>query len=231
MKKILLVSAVALSTLFVGCGASGSKVGTTESDSLSYAVGVEFGAQLKQIGSDVNVDKLSAAIKAFLADKNVLTPEDAQNFIREYFMVRLPQKNLDKSQKFIEETAKKEGIQSTESGLLYKVETEGAEKPMSDQDTVVVNYKGTLPNGTQFDSSYDRGEPATFPLDRVIPGWTEGIKLVGKGGKITLYIPAALGYGERGAGNSIGPNEALIFEVELLDIKPFVATATEEPAK
>ena len=102
-------------------------------------------------------------------------------------------------------------------------------KATDDRDIVVVHYKGTTDDGTVFDSSYDRGEPAEFPLDRVIPGWTEGMKLVGKGGKITLWLPSDLAYGPRGAGRNIGPNQALQFEVELLDVKPFLSE--EAPAE
>ena len=118
-------------------------------------------------------------------------------------------------------------MKKTESGLLYKVTREGDADTIArdSRDVVVVNYKGTTRDGKVFDSSYEREEPAEFPLNRVIPGWTEGMKLVGKGGAITLWIPADLAYGPRGAGRDIGPNEALQFEVEIVDVKPYVEPA------
>ena len=119
---------------------------------------------------------------------------------------------------YLESHASKEGVKKTASGLLYRVIRPGEGDKPSASDTVTVNYKGTLIDGTQFDSSYDRGEPATFPLNRVIPGWTEGVQLIAPGGKIELVIPQSLGYGARGAGNVIPPYSTLVFEVELLSI-------------
>lgn len=121
---------------------------------------------------------------------------------------------------FLQENAGKEGVQTTASGLQYKVETEGTGKSPVATDVVKVHYKGTLLDGTEFDSSYKRNAPAEFPLNRVIPGWTEGVQLMKEGGKTTFYIPSALAYGERGTpGGPIGPNEALVFEIELLEVK------------
>ena len=125
----------------------------------------------------------------------------------------------EKGAAFLKENASKEGVKTTPSGLQYKITKEGEGKSPKATDTVVVHYKGTLLDGTEFDSSIKRGEPATFPLNRVIPGWTEGLQLLKEGGKATLYIPSKLAYGERGAGGKIGPNEALIFEVELIKIQ------------
>lgn len=124
----------------------------------------------------------------------------------------------EKGSAFLEENAKKEGLKSTSSGLQYEVLVEGkGERPKS-TDTVTVNYRGTLIDGTEFDSSYKRGEPISFPLNRVIPGWTEGLQLMPVGSKYRLFIPSDLAYGPRGAGGVIGPDETLIFEVELLGI-------------
>ena len=126
---------------------------------------------------------------------------------------------LAKGEKFLQDNAAKEGVVTTASGLQYKVITEGAGKSPKATDTVLVHYAGTLINGTEFDSSYKRKEPIEFPLNRVIPGWTEGVQLMKEGAKYRFFIPSKLAYGPRGAGRDIGPNEALIFEVELLKVK------------
>jgi FKBP-type peptidyl-prolyl cis-trans isomerase len=127
--------------------------------------------------------------------------------------------NAEESTKWLAEVEKMEGVQKTESGLLYRIDREGdGKQAVNDEDTVKVNYEGKTRTGKVFDSSYERGEAIEFPLNRVIKGWTEGMKLVKVGGQITLWIPAELAYGERGAGADIGPNEALEFKVELLDV-------------
>jgi FKBP-type peptidyl-prolyl cis-trans isomerase len=126
---------------------------------------------------------------------------------------------LAKGEKFLQDNAAKEGVITTASGLQYKVITEGTGKSPKATDTVLVHYAGTLINGTEFDSSYKRKEPIEFPLNRVIPGWTEGVQLMKEGAKYRFFIPSKLAYGPRGAGRDIGPNEALIFEVELLKVK------------
>ncbi len=130
---------------------------------------------------------------------------------------------------FLAENAEREGVMVTDSGLQFEVLSEAEGDKPSAADTVTVHYKGTLTDGTTFDSSYDRGEPATFPLNRVIPGWTEGVQLMSKGAKYKFVIPSELGYGENGAG-SIPPNSVLVFEVELIDIEKADAAAEETPA-
>jgi FKBP-type peptidyl-prolyl cis-trans isomerase FkpA/FKBP-type peptidyl-prolyl cis-trans isomerase FklB len=126
---------------------------------------------------------------------------------------------LEKGQAFLKENAKKEGVKTTSSGLQYKITKEGTGKNPKATDTVVVHYKGTTIDGKEFDSSFKRGEPATFPLNGVIKGWTEGLMYLSEGGKATLYIPSELAYGKRGAPGAIGPDETLIFDVELIRIK------------
>ncbi len=126
---------------------------------------------------------------------------------------------LEKGEKFLASNKSKEGVKTTASGLQYKVVKEGTGKSPAATDNVLVHYEGKLLDGTVFDSSIKRGEPISFPLNRVIPGWTEGLQLMKEGGKSTLYIPSKLAYGAGGAGGSIGPNETLIFEVELIKIK------------
>lgn len=125
----------------------------------------------------------------------------------------------EKGEKFLKENATKEGVKTTASGLQYKITKEGEGKSPAATDSVLVHYRGTLLDGKEFDSSYKRNEPIEFPLNRVIPGWTEGLQLLKEGGKATLYIPSKLAYGSRGAGGVIGPDETLIFEVELLKVR------------
>ena len=133
------------------------------------------------------------------------------------------------SDKYLADNAAREGVTVTDSGLQFEVLTDAEGDKPSAADTVTVHYKGTLTDGSTFDSSYDRGEPATFPLNRVIPGWTEGVQLMSKGAKYKFFIPSELGYGENGAG-SIPPNSILVFEVELIDIEKADAPAEETPA-
>ncbi|QIF02732.1 FKBP-type peptidyl-prolyl cis-trans isomerase [Roseimicrobium sp. ORNL1] len=125
---------------------------------------------------------------------------------------------LAKGEKFLADNGKKEGVTTTASGLQYKVITPGTGKSPKATDTVLVHYRGTLISGVEFDSSYARREPIEFPLNQVIKGWTEGVQLMQEGAKYEFYIPSKLAYGSRGAGRDIGPNEALIFEVELLKV-------------
>lgn len=131
----------------------------------------------------------------------------------------MAQTSLEKGQQFLQENAKKDGVKTTASGLQYEVLTEGSGKTPKATDTVLVHYKGTLLNGTEFDSSYKRGEPIEFPLNQVIRGWTEGVQLMKEGSKYRFYIPSNLAYGPRGAGGVIGPDETLIFDVELLKVR------------
>jgi FKBP-type peptidyl-prolyl cis-trans isomerase FkpA len=129
------------------------------------------------------------------------------------------QSGAQEGQRFLKENTSKPGVKTTASGLQYKVLTEGTGKSPKATDVVVVNYRGTLINGKEFDSSYKSGKPIEFPLNRVIPGWTEGVQLMKEGAKYEFYIPPQLAYGSRGAGGVIGPDETLIFEVELLKVK------------
>ena len=223
MKKSILLLAVVGVTAFSACHNSGSKSLKTESDSLAYAIGTDFGMSLKNVDTTIDVNVLANAIRDALKNKPGMTPEASQAFIREYFMVRKPAKTKKESEDFIANVVKnnKNAVQ-TSSGLVYEVIEEGGAKATQNGDTVVVHYTGTFPNGTKFDSSHDRNQPATFPLSNVIPGWTEGMKLVGKGGKIKLWIPSDLAYGEQG-NYGIAPNQALVFDVEILDVKPAVA--------
>ena len=196
----------------------------------SYSVGYQFGQNLKKMHADLDAKVLSKGIEDAISGKESLLSEEEMGSslsnLREKSMAAVQQelkekaeKNLVESEKFLAENKTKEGVKTTASGLQYKVLKEGEGPSPKLGDTVTVNYRGTLVDGTQFDSSYDRGEPATFPLTGVIPGWTEALQLMKKGSKWMLYIPPDLAYGERGAGNRIPPNSTLIFEVELISFK------------
>ncbi len=211
MKKMLIMAGI-LATVFSSCN-SGSTSLKTEEDSLAYAFGVNFGLSLKQFDSTVNVDIVADAAKAAFKGGASMDGEEALAFIQEYIMVRKPKKVLAASQKFLSEKGQDPNVKKTESGLLYEIIEEGGEKPTQDIDTVWVNYKGMLPDGTVFDQ---RADTISFPLNRVIAGWTEGMKLVGKGGKIKLYVPSELAYGQQG-NRGISPNQALVFEIEMID--------------
>jgi FKBP-type peptidyl-prolyl cis-trans isomerase len=176
---------------------------------------------LKQY-AEVDYDLLLEGIKAQHKDQpTLITIEQATEALTAYMEKEFADKGeaaREKGQAYLQENMKKEGVQVTESGLQYSVVPEGdGAKPVA-TDQVTVHYRGTLIDGTEFDSSYSRGEPATFGLNQVIPGWTEGLQLMNVGSKYQFVIPQALGYGDRGAGGSIGPFETLIFEVELVGI-------------
>ena len=227
MKKIIIVLGV-LAIAFSSCN-SGSKSLKNEQDSVAYAVGIDLGNYLKNLDSTINVDMVASAIKDVIAGKAKMEQEQTYNFLREYFMVRKPAKEKQASEDFLAQVEKtNKNVKKTESGLLYEIITPGSDvKAVNNEDTVSVMYKGTLKDGKVFDSSYERGDTAEFPLNRVIAGWSEGMKLVGKGGKIKLWVPSELGYGAQGAGQNIGPNQALVFEVELIDVKPGAPAATK----
>lgn len=201
-----------------------------QKDKESYSLGYQFGQSLKSQGVDINLDIYASGIRdAFGGKGPQLSQEDIRAAItglqqrlqaaRQKEMKEMAAKNLEESKKFLAENKKKEGIKTLPSGLQYKVLTEGSGKTPKAEDTVTVNYKGTLIDGTEFDSSYKRGQPATFQVKGVIKGWTEALQLMKEGSKWQLFIPPELAYGERGAGRDIGPNATLIFEVELLTIK------------
>jgi len=193
----------------------------------SYSVGYQFGQNLKKMETDLDAEVLSAAIRDALSGKESRLSDEEMRAsltnLREKTVAAMQasmkeqaQKNLADGQKFLAENKTKEGVKTTDSGLQYKVLEEGEGPSPKAGDTVTVHYRGTLVDGTEFDSSYQRGEPATFPLTGVIPGWTEALQLMKKGSKWVLFIPSELAYGERGAGNRIPPNSTLIFEVEMI---------------
>jgi len=197
---------------------------TTDDDKFSYGLGMVIGERvLKQYG-DVNYDALLAGMKAQHGDQETLmTLEEAGTAINARMEKQFAEQtaaNRKRGEEFLKSNAEKEGVKVTDSGLQYNVITEGDGPKPSATDMVKVHYRGTLVDGTEFDSSYARGEPTSFKLNQVIPGWTEGVQLMNVGSKYRFVIPQNLAYGERGAGGAIGPYETLIFEVELLDINP-----------
>ena len=193
-------------------------------DSISYSLGIVLAANLKNQGfSDINTEELAQGFADSLSGESKLTVEDADAKIREMMMKVQEETSAEakaEGEAFLSENAKKDGIEVTESGLQYNHETLGEGESPTAEDTVTVHYRGTLIDGTEFDSSYKRGEPISFPLNGVIPGWTEGLQLMKIGGKTKFFIPQELAYGARPNPNGpIPPFAALIFEVELIDIK------------
>ena len=195
----------------------------------SYALGYQFGENLKSQGLEINVDAYVAALRDSLGNaKPALSREEMDSAVsdvrkrvaaaRQKGSAATADKNLADGKAFLEENQKKEGVRTLPSGLQYKVLVEGSGKSPKATDQVTVNYRGKLIDGTEFDSSYQRGTPATFPVNGVISGWTEALQLMKEGSKWQLFIPPNLGYGARGVGR-IPPNSTLIFEVELLKVK------------
>lgn len=193
-------------------------------DKVSYALGLGIGRQLEEMGAnDIVAEDFAAAMKDVLTGAELKIDEtEAQAMVQNY----LQKKNEEKVQKakaegeaFLAENGKKDGVVTLPSGLQYQVLKEGEGKSPKATDQVKCHYEGTLVNGKVFDSSYRRGEPATFPLNGVIAGWTEGLQLMKEGAKYRFFIPFNLAYGTRGAGQDIPPYAALIFDVELIEVK------------
>ena len=199
-------------------------------DKVSYALGIGIGRQLSQMGAaDLNIDDFAQAIKDVIAGDLKLGDAEAQQIVQEFFAKQEEKQKAEAAEKgkaakqdgekFLAENGKKEGVITTASGLQYQVLREGNGQSPKATDTVECHYEGTLIDGTKFDSSYDRGQTATFPLNQVIAGWTEGLQPMKEGAKYRFFIPYTLGYGERGAGASIPPFAALVFDVELVSVK------------
>ena len=193
-------------------------------DKLSYSLGLGIGRQLSQLGAkNINVDDFAQSIKDALSGKEpAVSDEEAQQIVNQFFVEQEKVKSAAakaEGENFLAENGKKDGVVTLPSGLQYTVLREGNGKRPSATDTVECDYEGTLINGQVFDSSYRRGEHATFPLNQVIAGWTEGLQLMQEGAKYRFFIPYNLAYGERGAGRDIPPYAALIFDVELHKVK------------
>lgn len=238
----LLAISLAATALIAGCAkkddksaattpaASGTDASLqTDAQKFGYAIGVDLGKSLQPVKDDTDLASLKAGLDDAFAGTAPKMDDAAREEIKNTVAKKMQErqlkdredqaeKNKTEGAKFLEENGKREGVKTTASGLQYEVETEGKGPHPKATDTVTVNYAGTLINGEEFDSSYKRGQPVSFPLNNVIPGWTEGVQLMTPGSKYKFYIPSDLGYGERGAGVKIGPNQVLVFEVELLSI-------------
>lgn len=225
MKRIGLV--LLAGALIAGCNDNKNDEGWK----VGYSLGYKLGERVSKEVTDLNVDGFVAGFKdAYAADekKRKLTEEEMQATIKAYQEKRIAQmrdelkakaeKNAADSKAFLEKNAQNPNVKTLPSGLQYEVLAQGTGPSPKATDVVKAKYHGTLIDGTVFDSTRERGDqPAEFPLNRVIPGWTEGLQLMNKGAKYKLYVPSNLAYGERGAGGKVGPNQALIFEVELVD--------------
>ncbi len=201
----------------------------TEKEKISYMVGMDVGGSLQQIKDEIDVEALSRGIADVLAGGELAMTKEEALAVREAFMARLQAeqatkqseaatKNKAEGEAFLAANKSKPGVTTTASGLQYQVISEGSGRKPTTADEVTVHYTGTLIDGTKFDSSHDRGQPATFALNGVIPGWTEGLQLMSEGSKYKLFIPSDLAYGEGGTPGPIGPNATLVFEVELISI-------------
>lgn len=201
------------------------------SDSVSYSIGYDIGNSFNQQSSgDINLEAFVKGFQNGYDDADPMLDQGAMKKVlktyqqemmkkRKAEQMEASKKNKKEAEEFFEENSQKEGIEETDSGLQYKVLEEGSGPSPGPEDEVRVHYEGTLIDGTVFDSSHERGEPAEFQVNKVIKGWQEALQMMNEGGKWKIFVPSELAYGERGAGNQIGPNETLIFEVELLEVK------------
>jgi FKBP-type peptidyl-prolyl cis-trans isomerase FkpA/FKBP-type peptidyl-prolyl cis-trans isomerase FklB len=219
MKKLVIAGVSAGLLIAVGC----TKKLDTDLKKSSYAIGQQIGTNMKQQNIDIDADVMAMAMKDAIKGDSKLTKEETQQAmtkLQESAMKKqteLAEENKKKGTEFLEKNKSAEGVKTTASGLQYIVMTEGTGKLPTKSDTVKAHYKGTLMDGTQFDSSYERGQPAEFPVQGVIPGWSEALQLMKVGSKYKLFIPPELAYGASGR-PGIPANSVLIFEVELLDI-------------
>ena len=227
----LLLSMVLGIVLLVGqANAEEKKALQTTKEKQSYSIGADIGSKLKAQSIDIDADVFAQGLKdAFSGGKLQLTEQEMKETLaglQKELMEKqaertkqIAEKNKKEGAEFLAANKTKEGVKTLPSGLQYKVIKEGTGKTPKAEDTVITNYRGTLIDGTEFDSSYKRGQPATFPVKGVIPGWTEALQLMKEGSTWELFIPSNLAYNERGAGNTIGPNATLIFEIELISVK------------
>ena len=223
MKNIIFLSSL---ILFIACKTEKTNKTAnliTELDSVSYSLGVNIGENIKTQFEDINLDNFEAGIKDVL-EKDLeakISDNQAQAIIQSYFSKKQQKQSesvIEEGINFLRENGKREGVTTLASGLQYEVINDGTGPKPTIEDNVTTHYHGTLIDGTVFDSSVDRGEPASFPVGGVIKGWTEALQLMSVGSKWKLYVPYDLAYGERGAGPQIGPYSTLIFEVELISI-------------
>ena len=227
--KLIMIGGIAV-IAFASCNSSKNSMETegfnlkNENDSVSYSLGVNIANNIKSQGVDsLNAEAMVKAIKDVYGDgETMISTEECTTIINNYFQALQAKKTESANAEgsaFLAENGKRPEVTTTASGLQYEILTEGNDVKPVDADKVTVHYTGTLLDGTVFDSSVERGEPASFPLNGVIKGWTEGLQYMGIGAKYKFYIPSDLAYGPRGAGGQIGPNATLIFEVELISIE------------
>ena len=245
-KKLLIVGLMSSAVLMTGCDKDDAKKKddsvalTTLEQKVNYTIATNLGKNFEQSGVTIEPEVFAQALKDVRDGTPSRLSEDEMKTVMQTFQEqamakreaeqkKVASENAEKGKKFLEENKAKEGVTTTDSGLQYRVITEGDGAKPKATDTVTVNYSGKLIDGTEFDSSYSRNEPATFSLNSVIPGWTEGLQLMSKGAKYELVIPSDLAYGP-GANGPIPPNSVLVFEVELLDVKSADAADKAEQA-
>ena len=227
--NLLVTVALSAVLVFGSCNVDEGPSLQDENDRVNYSIGHQIGGDFKRQGVEIRPELVVKGIEDALSEADsLMSPEEMNKTLMDLKKrivtaqreerKQASQKNLAEAKAFLEENAKKEGVQTLPSGLQYKVIQEGSGATPAATDTVTVHYRGTLIDGTEFDSSHSRGKPATFRTDRVIRGWTEALQMMKEGAKWELFIPPELAYGERGAGAKIGPNSALLFEVELISI-------------
>jgi len=190
-----------------------------DNDKVNYSLGYDLGTDLKRQGLELTPDVLLQGIKDAMEGNEALVKPAERRKALHQIKVQRAQRNLEQSRAYLAEIAKQEGVVTLESGLQYKVIQAGEGKQPKATDTVVVNYRGRLIDGSEFDSSYKRGKPASFPVNKVIKGWQEALQLMQEGAKWELYIPSELAYGRIGRPKAIPPNSALVFEVELISVE------------
>ena len=218
MKKIILSL-----ILIMGITSINAQNFNTEMEKVSYSLGVNVAKSVKNQGlTSIDSEAIAQAFTDVFEGNELKISEQESNLILQDYFGKLAKEaqsaNVEAGEKFLAENAKRDGVTTTATGLQYEVLAEGSGDSPKETDQVTVHYHGTLIDGTVFDSSVERGQPATFPVNGVIPGWVEALQLMKPGAKYKLFIPSNLAYGERGAGGSIGPNATLIFEVELISI-------------
>jgi FKBP-type peptidyl-prolyl cis-trans isomerase FklB len=223
LKLILLINVFFISQFIIAQNDKNEAKLLTNADSLNYCIGVNIGSSLKSQGfSPLNIKLVSLGLEnSFNGSKTLISTDMASQFIQKHYQAMQQQKgdaNKVAGEKFLAENKTKKGVVTTSSGLQYMVIKEGTGATPGLSDNVTTHYTGTLIDGTVFDSSVERGQPASFPVNGVIPGWTEALQLMKAGSKWKLFIPFNLAYGERGAGAKIGPYSALIFEIELISV-------------
>ena len=230
MKNAVIILSILFLTIGVCCSGGGTSELKDQKERESYSLGYQFGKNLKFQETEIDFDVYMSGLRDALEDREArMTQDEIRSTInnlqkrlaeaQKKFQKEQAEKNLAEGQSFLEENGKKEGVITLQSGLQYKVLSEGSGKSPQKGDAVTVHYRGTLLNGTEFDSSHSRGQPQSFRVDGVIAGWTEALQLMKEGAKWQLFIPSVLAYGERGVPQRIPPNSTLIFEIELISIQ------------